>query len=225
MKGVMPYPPRARLGVESLEKRALPSLAPWSPYLPQVGDKVDALIRQLLPGTRSGGEFFEDLSGWLSTSIAPRVRGPGDASTFLAQRAGDCTVRSTIFQTVAERLGIAVHTVALHHVPFQENHEADEVDLHGHWSFFDPTSGVYLVDRGGTAPLGLREARAHPARAQLMESTRPLFLGRWSTERHFVYAPAPADLLRWHGHRAFELHYTYFVAPAVISGPNVPSTE
>ncbi len=215
---------RVRPQVEALEAREVPALASWTGYVPHAGDRVDALIGQLLPGTRSGVEFFQDLTGWLATSIAPQVREDGDANSFLAQLAGDCTVRSTIFETVADRLGIPVQTVALHNVPIQGSHEADEVALHGRWYFFDPTTGVYLARKGETDPLGLPEARAHARGVEILESTSPHWRGVWSAQRDFTYSPAPADLLRVHGRSAFLLHYTYLHAPVTISGPNVPTS-
>lgn len=212
------------LQVERLETRDVPALAPWTGYVPHFGDRVDALIRQLAPYTHSATEFFTDLAGWLATSIAPHVRGPGDANTFLVQLAGDCTVRSTIFETVALRMGFQVQTVALHHVPYQLSHEADEVALGGRWAFFDPTTGVYLARRGNTQPLGLLEARAHSGRTQVMMTASPHWVGAWSQGRHFTFMAAPSDVLRYHGRTGFLLHQTYFVCPAVIMGPNVPTS-
>lgn len=213
---------RRRLQIETLEARDVPSLAPWTSYAPAHGDKVDALIRQIAPHTGSPSEFFEDLTGWLATSVAPQPRGPGAANSFLAGLRGDCTVRSTIFETIALRLGFQVQTVALYKVPFQGGHEADEVAIGGRWRFFDPTSGIYLVRHGTKTPLGLPEARARPAGVDIMETTSAHFVGRWSAQRHFDFVPAPDNILRWRGRHAFDLHHTYFVSPMVISGPNVP---
>jgi transglutaminase-like putative cysteine protease len=212
---------RVRLEVEALEQREVPALAPWTSYTPQVGDKVDALIRQLLPHTRSAVDFFQDLTGWLSTSVAPQTPAPGDANSFLASLRGDCTVRSRIFQAVALRMGIPVQTVALYKVPFQGGHEAVEVAIGGRWRFFDPTSGIGLVHRRTKAPLGLNEARARPDRVEIMQTTQPHFVGRWSPVRHFIFTPAPENILRWRGRRAFDLRHTYLVSPARIFGPNV----
>jgi hypothetical protein len=187
--------------------------------VPQRGDRVDALIGQVLPGTHSEVEFFRDLTGWLATSIAPQTPVPADANTYLAQLTGDCSVRANIFETVAERLGVPVQNVAFQDVPYQGQHAGVEVAVAGHWLFFDPTTGVYLAWRGTKEPLSLPEARAHPARVQVMESTSVHWRGVWSAQHDFTYVPAPADILRWHGRIAFDLRYTYLQAPEHMSDP------
>src|SRR3712207_1495090 len=64
---------RVRPQLERLETRDAPAIAVWTWYTPRYGDRVDALIKQMAPGTRDPVVFFRNLNGWLATSIAPRV--------------------------------------------------------------------------------------------------------------------------------------------------------
>jgi hypothetical protein len=220
-RGLLPSRRYYRPQVEALESRDVPSLARWTSDVPHTGDRVDTLIQQLLPATRSGVEFFQNLTAWIATSFAPNARGPGDANYWLGQLAGDCTVRSLVWQSIAERMGIAVQTVGFAQVPYQGGHTADEVRLGGHWYFFDATTGSYLAGPRHTTPLELLAARSL-AHTRVMESTAPLWRGHWSTQRHFTFVAATQNLVTWQHRPAFLLHYTYIVAPAQILGPSVP---
>lgn len=215
-------PRRSSLRVERLETREIPSVAPWTSYTPRFGDRVDALIGQLAPGTRDASTFYRNLTGWLSASIAPRVPQWAGPNTYLSQLNGDCTVRAHVFQAVAQRLGTPVHIVVLSGVPYQGQHMAVEVLAGRGWQFFDPTSGVYLTakrDRRHT-PLSLFQARALGRGALVMDSTGPLMLGAWNPARAFKYLPAKGNLVRYHGNPAFNLAATYFAAPALVRPPD-----
>src|SRR4051812_32499074 len=119
---------RQRPQLERLEAREVPAIStPWVDFQGYNGDLMDRLIKQVLPHTKSGLQFFANLSGWLYGSLEGSggsniVHSRNDADGYLADLWADCSERDEIMRMAAARLGVMARPVGLAGVPVQSNH-------------------------------------------------------------------------------------------------------
>lgn len=122
----------------------------------------DTLVRFVRAHAKDPLGLAKVINAWEWASLAGGSYGPtpSSAENVPVVLAASCGWRQVLMADLFKQIGIESRAVNFYNVPFQGNHTAIELLIHGKWMFFDPTFGTYFERAGGGAPLSAAEVRS-----------------------------------------------------------------